>query len=128
MLNIPATRITAPAERRSRASTSDDPIDNWDKDIVGRVAVVELLADQARRLRTPIIALHGGLGDGKTSVLNLLRRAVEGQAIVISFSAWLPGSVASLTSDLFNDIAAECSKHIHVPQLRKKALAYARIV
>lgn len=127
-LNIPFRKITTPAGQRWQASTTDDPIDDWDEDIVGRVAVVELLADQALRLRTPIIALHGGLGDGKTSVLNLLKRAVGGQAIVISFSAWLPGSVASLASDLFNDIAAECSKHIRVPQLRKKALAYARIV
>src|SRR5207244_6757074 len=106
----------------------EDPINDWNEDIVGRAAVVELLADHALRLRTPIVALHAGLGDGKTSVLNLLRRAVERQAIVISFSSWLPGSVESLASDLFTDIAAECGKHIRVPQLRKKALAYARIV
>ena len=127
-LNIPTAKSNASAEQRWQAPTGDDPIGDWDEDIIGRAAVVELLADHALRLRTPIVALHGGLGDGKSSVLNLLRRAIEGQAIVISFSAWLPGSEASLATDLFKDIATECVKHVHVPQLRKRALAYARTV
>jgi hypothetical protein len=56
---------------------------------------VELLSDHALRQRTPAVALHGGLRDGKSSVLNLLKQAVEGQAIVVSFNAWLPGSEAT---------------------------------
>jgi KAP-like P-loop domain-containing protein len=125
-LNIPITKSNVSAEQRWKASSSDDPISEWADDIIGRTAVVELLAEHSLRLRTPIVALHGGLGDGKSSVLNLLRKAVEGQAIVISFSAWLPGSEATLATDLFKDIATECRKHVYVPQLRKQALAYAR--
>ncbi len=126
--NIPTAKTNTSPEQRWQAPTSDDPIGDWDEDIAGRAAVVEVLADHAFRLRTPVVALHGDLGDGKSSVLNLLRRAVEGQAIVISFSAWLPGSEATLAADLFRDIAAECGRHVHVPQLRKRALAYARTV
>jgi hypothetical protein len=127
-LNIPTKKADLSAGLRWEAPIGDDPITNWADDIVGRTAIVELLADHALRLQTPIVALHGGLGDGKSSVLNLLRNAVEGKAVVVSFSAWLPGSETTLAADLFKDIATECRKLVYVPQLRKRALAFARTV
>ncbi len=125
-LNIPKQLLDPKADQPWDSIGTDDPIDRWDQDIIGRIAVVELLADYALRARTPVVALHGDLGDGKTSVLNLLRQAVRGKAIVVSFSAWLPGSERTLAIDLFADIANECRRHLHVPQLRKRAVAYAR--
>jgi len=103
-----------------------DPIRDWEDDLVGRTAVVELLADQA--LRLPVVALHGGRGDGKSSVLNLLGSALKEQVIVVPFSAWLPGSEATLVGDLFRDIAAGCRKYVVLPQMRKASLAFARTV
>jgi hypothetical protein len=122
-LKIDVARSDAPAEERWKARTSDDPINDWSEDIIGRSSVIERIATHIFCRRTPIVALNGGLGDGKTSVLNLLRKAVEDQAIVVPFSAWLPGSEATLASDLFRDIASECEKHIHVPHLRRIASA-----
>jgi hypothetical protein len=118
----------ASGESRWKAGTTDDPITDWNDDIIGRAGVVELLAEHALHLGTPIVALRAGLGDGKTSVLNLFRNAIEKHAIVVSFNAWLPGSEATLATDLFKDIAAECRKHIFVPELRRQALAFARVV
>ena len=46
----------------------------------------------------------------------------------MAFNAWLPGSESTLASDLFKDIATECRKVVRVPQLRKRALAFARTV
>lgn len=109
-------------------NSGDDSIRHWNEDFIGRTAIVELLTDHALRLRTPIVALHGDFGDGETSVLNLLGESISGRAIVISFSAWLPGSEASFAIDLFRDIASECRKYVYVPQLRKRALGYARIL
>jgi hypothetical protein len=91
-LEIPNRKSNTAIQHRWEALSSDDPIHNWDEDIIGRSAVVEALAEYALRLRTPIVALHGGLGNGKSSVLNLFRKAVEKQAVVVSFTAWLPGS------------------------------------
>jgi hypothetical protein len=71
-------------EITSADAGSDDPIDRWDQDIIGRAAVVELLAEHALQNRTPVLALHGDFGDGKTSVLHLLRQAVQDRAIVVS--------------------------------------------
>jgi hypothetical protein len=125
-LHIPAQKRSVSVLRRWKASSSDDPITEWQDDIVGRAAVVETLAEHALRLNTPVVALNGEFGDGKSSVLNLLKKFLKGQAIVVLFNAWLPGSEATLVTDLFINIATECKKHFYVPQLRKQTLAYAR--
>ncbi|MFZ3331857.1 MAG: P-loop NTPase fold protein, partial [Candidatus Acidiferrales bacterium] len=125
-LHIPVRERSASVTRRWEASSSDDPITEWQDDIVGRAAVVETLAEHALRFDTPVVALNGEFGDGKSSVLNLLKKSLKRQAIVISFNAWLPGSEATLATDLFINIATECKQHFYVPQLRKETLAYAR--
>ena len=101
-LNIPRKERNASPEGRWNSALGDDPITDWPQDLIGRTSVVEVLAAHVLTSRTPIIALHGGLGDGKTSVLNLLRVAIENHSIVVSFSAWLPGSETTLAIDLFN--------------------------
>ena len=124
-LNIPLpTKATTASQWK--ANISDNPITDWGSDVAGRAAVVELLADYVLVQRIPVLALHGGLGDGKSSVLNLLRGAIDDRAIVIPFSAWLPGSEVSLATVLFNDIARECGKRVYVPRLRKRGLTFAR--
>lgn len=126
ILNIPRyVDASARALSVRPSGKHDEPIEDWSEDLIGRSAVVEMLAKYALQ-GTPVIALQGALGDGKTSVLNLLTRTLDGRAIVVSFSTWLPGDEASLVTDLFRDIATECRKYIYVPQLRKHALAYAR--
>jgi len=125
-LNIPNQPSELRGSNQWSVEDTDDPIDTWEKDTIGRVAVVELLAEHSLRNRTPIVALCADFGDGKTSVMNLFRLAIQDKAIVVSFSAWLPGSEATLASDLFRDIATECRKFVHVPQLRKQGAAYAR--
>lgn len=127
-LNIPRQTSDLNKKQMWDLAGTDDPIDRWDQDIIGRAALVELIAEHALRNRTPVIALHGDFGDGKTSVLRLLRQAVQGRAIVVSFSGWLPGTETTLATDLFTDIATECGRYVHVPQLRKHAVAYARIL
>lgn len=127
-LNIPKQTVQPKDKQSWDFAGADDPIDRWDQDIIGRAAVVESLAEYALKHRTPVIALHGDFGDGKTSVLHLLGNAVQGKAIVVSFSAWLPGTETTLAADLFADIATECRNYVHVPQLRKYAAAYARIL
>lgn len=125
-LNIPKQRSDLKSIDRWSITSADDPIEKWEQDIIGRAAIVEFLAEHSLRNRTPIVALCADFGDGKTSVLNLFRQTVQGLAIVVSFSAWLPGSETTFATDLFRDIATECRKYVLVPQLRKHAAAYAR--
>ncbi len=127
-LNIPAHAPDSSVEARWQLSSSDDPIAEWNQDIIGRTSVVELLVEHIFVHRTPIVALHGGLGDGKSSVLRLLRLSLGGHAIVVSFSTWLPGSDETLAIDLFGDIATECRRMFYIPQLKKRAIGYARTI
>jgi len=78
--------------------------------------------------QAPVIAIEGDYGDGKSSVLNLLRERLTGHAIVVSFKSWLPKSEDTLVRDLFNDIYAECRRSYYVPQLRSRLVDYAKTI
>jgi hypothetical protein len=106
---------------RMKATASDDPIETWSEDTLGRAALVDSLTIKLLISKAPVIALFGEFGSGKTSVLNLLREHLAGKAIVVSFSTWLPGSQETLTSYLLSDIASECQKEYIVPGLRRSA-------
>lgn len=109
----------------TKAVQSDDPIDTWSEDTLGRAALVDSLSIKLLISKTPVIALFGEFGAGKTSLLNLLRKHLKGKAIVVSFSTWLPGSQETLTSYLLSDIANESQKEYIVPGLRSSTRSIA---
>ena len=105
---------------------SDDPIDSWEQDAIGRIGIVESLAFKLMATRSPVVLLLGDFGSGKTSILNLLRDHLNSKAVVVSFSTWLPGSQETLISYLLSDIANECQKQYFVPGLRRSAQRLAK--
>ncbi len=100
---------------------SDDPIQSWREDALGRAALVDGISSKLMIAKSPVLAVFGEFGSGKTSILNLLREHLGKKAIVVSFSTWLPGSQETLTSYLLSDIATECQKQYVVPGLSKSA-------
>lgn len=112
-------RVSIEMTRTAGSATleSDDPIRTWAEDTIGRAAIVDTLSIRLLVSQSPVIALFGEFGSGKTSVLNLLREHLLGKAIIVSFNTWLPGSQQTLTSYLMADIASECQKHYVVPGL-----------
>ncbi|MFZ1086798.1 MAG: P-loop NTPase fold protein [Terracidiphilus sp.] len=109
----------------TRVSDSDDPISAWPEDILGRAPIINTISFSLLSSKTPVLALFGELGSGKTSVLNLLRdhlgQKVKKKAIVVYFNCWLPGSSECLASYLLDDIARECGKRYIIPGIRKDA-------
>src|SRR5260370_41322481 len=105
----------------TQLSESDDPIQTWAEDTLGRAALVDSMSVKLLVAKSPVLALSGELGSGKTSTLNLLREHLGDKTITVSFSTWLPGSQETLTSYLLNDIANECRKQFIVPGLRHSA-------
>jgi len=109
----------------SQLRESDDPIESWPQDALGRAALVDSLSMKIMIAKTPVLMLSGAFGTGKTSTLNLLREHLDDKAVVVSFSTWLPGSAETLTSYLMADIASECQKRYVVPGLRQSARRFA---
>jgi hypothetical protein len=122
---IKEEQFKVPASTRSLAGSqvveSDDPIQSWPQDALGRAALVDSLSVKIMISKAPVLSLSGAFGSGKTSTLNLLREHLGDKAITVSFSTWLPGSAETLTSYLLADIASECKKQYVVPGLRQSA-------
>jgi hypothetical protein len=119
-------------EKVQRASYTvrdpESPIESLQEDTLGRSAFVEMLALKILVSKTPVIALRGNFGDGKSSALNMLHQQISSRAIVVSFSTWLPDSQQTLVTDLLDDIAAEIRKHFVVPGLRKQLRKFASLL
>lgn len=107
---------------------SDDPVSTWEDDLLDRPPLVELITIKLLNFKKPVVIVDGRFGAGKSSVLNLLRLRLKNEAIVVSFSAWLPGSQSTLTDFLISDIVAECRKHFMVPGLVRSARHFVNAV
>jgi len=101
------------------AGTEDEPITDWEVDLLERRSLVEVIRTKLLILGKPVLVLDGKFGSGKTSVLNLLRLRLKDEAVVVFFSAWLPGSETTLAEFLLSDIATECNRQFIVPGLTK---------
>ncbi len=122
---VDENNLKVPQSIRSLAGTqpseSDDPIQTWEEDALGRAALVDSITVKALIAKSPVLILSGDFGSGKTSILNLLREHLGDKTITVSFSTWLPGSQETLASYLLNDIANECQRQFVVPGLRRSA-------
>lgn len=81
------------------------------RDSIGRDAVIEELVSRIKD-ENPVIALTGGLGDGKTWTLKALesRLAEAGQHIVVYISAWLPSEPAQIIRTCTKSIVLAINK------------------
>jgi predicted KAP-like P-loop ATPase len=111
-----------------RPDTADNPIEDWEKDAIGRNGIVDLLVRHIFLLHTPVIALQGAYGNGKSSTLGLLKKSLEREAIVVEFNAWLPNSNESLIDALFHDVAVSVGRRYYIPRLRTRLRSYARMI
>jgi hypothetical protein len=117
-----------PRQNPDLADDSDDPVTSWEDDLLDRPPLVELLSIKLLNFKKPVVILDGRFGAGKSSVLNLLRLRLKDEAIVVSFSAWLPGSESTLTDFLVSDIVTECRKRFIVPGLARSARRFVNAV
>jgi hypothetical protein len=126
-------RDGAVAKRRADPSSendSDDAILTPDQDILGRGAVVRSLVRAVVNDRTPVLALTGTYGDGKTSVLNLLEGELKKRTdlVCVRFSTWLPMDGKTLVFTLFTSILSELEKTLSVLKIDRDLAAVARLL
>lgn len=90
--------------------SSDSPISNPDMDRFSRWPFAQRVADVISRRSDPssiVIGLYGAWGDGKTTVLNFIEKALKTNlnVICIRFNPWRYGTEEQLLEGFFQNIA-----------------------
>ena len=134
-LSYSLAAVVAPMTRPGPANKGiidpDRPVPEDGIDLLDRGAIVNELVNLVIRDTPSVIALEGGYGDGKTSLLNLAVAKLrnldrEQRPIIVKFSPWLPGNSTALIVSLLTSITAEIRKEFLVPGLSQGGRQYAR--
>lgn len=110
----------------------DEPIDSEDKDILGRGSFVNKLHNLITSLPFSdpyIIGLNGGWGDGKTSIINLLKKRFEGSdaSIIVDFDPWYFRDEEEIIKSFFHTFEATISDKYWMGDLRSLFTRYLRV-
>jgi KAP family P-loop domain len=106
------------------------PIEAWDQDAVGRQDFVETVLARVLIECEPAVGITADFGEGKSSVLHLLRESIDrgGRAIAVPFRAWLPGSEEAFVDSLFGTATASVRAKFFLPAWRSALRTYSRAV
>jgi hypothetical protein len=120
--------------RSNRSSISaigfEKAIENWDQDAVGRQDFVETVLACVLIDCEPTVAIIADFGEGKSSVLNLMRKSIErgNKAIAVPFRAWLPSTEEAFVNSLFGTATAAIRAKFFLPGWQLTARRYSRAV
>ncbi len=123
----PATDREAvePRQKDDSASDSfhDSPIKRPEEDSLGRGAFVDWMFQRIKEYQSQhslVIGLDGGWGDGKTSVLNLLKRKLRRERdgiVLVDFNPWYFNDESLLVKEFFRTISLELCDRYLIPHL-----------
>lgn len=91
--------------------SSDRPLTDGREDRLNRAPFADRIADVLLSLpkgNSLTIGIHGPWGDGKTTVLNIIRAKLEASAetVVIEFNPWRFNEESAMLAEFFRDLAA----------------------
>jgi len=120
-------------EEKSDATLFDDPINDLDDDRLGMESFIDALKDTITYLPKNIsyvYGLTGGWGNGKTSVLNMLRQKLEsnGQFLVMDFDPWAYSDSTAFGKGFLSQIDATINSVYHMPKLKTKVWQYKELI
>jgi predicted KAP-like P-loop ATPase len=97
--------------------SSDQPIRSKDQDRFNRWPFAKRIADTLSGRRDPsslVIGIYGAWGEGKSSVLTMMRQALadDGHVVCVSFNPWHFGSDEQLLRSFFKTLAAALGKSV----------------
>ena len=135
LLWLTARLLVAPHQEHdgSRLIEPDVPLPEDGEDLLERGEIAEELAHRIWIDQPPIIAVTGGYGDGKTSLLNLSigklkKLGGNNVPVIVRFSPWLAADSNSLVLSLLNSVVAAIGEKYIVPGLGLDAAQYARVM
>lgn len=135
-LNLPRDQIqrmrstVVPDEVFVSVLENPNPITAWNHDWIGRAAFVEGVLQRVIIGEEPVVAITGGFGEGKSSVLYLIEDALRPcpEVIPVTFSSFLPGDEQTLVASLLSSITSAIRERYLVPGLRRDFVRYGRTV
>lgn len=103
----------------------DDPINDDSEDLINRKKFVSALKEHIYKLSSKeafVLALYGEWGEGKTSVLNLLKNkfAAEDQLLMYEFNPWYFDKGNDLTTNFYRGLEDLLRKHYILPKKIKR--------
>ena len=133
LLDYKAESVIEKPAKRWLDDVSDEPIAEEREDILGRDDFVESVYDQINSLPfdSPFVfAVQGGWGEGKTSVLNLLRNKLSRNKryIIIDFNPWYFSSGQGLLENFLRDFELAINTCYLFSNFRSTLAKYKRLL
>lgn len=110
----------------------DDPISDESEDLLGRKDFVDGLYNQVINYPFPdsfVFGLYGKWGEGKTSVLNLLKKRLKenSKCIVFDFDPWNFSSGEALVKGFYSGLYQAFNEEYFLPNFKKLLIKYQKI-
>jgi len=118
---------------KDKYSLFDEPIQFMEQDLLGREKFIEDLEKEIKSLpfeNSFIFGLYGSWGEGKTSVINLLKNKFKESKdyLIVNFDPWnFKGEEAILTA-FYNKIEQSLSQKFIFPGFKKTFLKYRNLI
>lgn len=130
---FPQSTLNHINNRGPRGDVSDEPIQYLDEDLLNREVFIRGLYKEISELNMAesfVFGLYGNWGEGKSSVLNLLRILLkqEEKFIIVSFEPWNFKDEEAMLQAFFGVLENAISKEYTFPELRKLLFKYQKII
>jgi len=128
---------TFPSQQHKELHTADsfpdEPITHESEDLLDRKQFVEDFYNQIIKYPFPdsfVFGLYGTWGEGKTSVLNLLKNKLyqNDDVIVFEFDPWYFSSQDALIKGFYEGLYAALNKRFFLPNIKRLFSRYHRIL
>ncbi len=113
---------------------NDDPINFQEQDIFFRKEFVEDLFCTIKEMNinsSVVFGIYGKWGEGKTSILNLLKNNIENSSkdyIIINYNPWQYKDEESILNSFFSEIENSINESYLLPNLKKLFLKYKNTI
>ena len=132
---LPVTQRTMSLRKHSEAKPhfGDDPIVSEDKDLLGRLGFITGVYDRIASYdlsESHVFGLYGAWGEGKTSVLNLLKNRFRDNSdfILVEFDPWYYSSNEAIVSGFFDTLLTTINQSFFFPGLKRALIKYGDVL
>lgn len=124
----------APAATETDAlQLSDEPIESSRQDLLARAPFVDRLYKEIASIPfvdSFVFGLYGAYGDGKTSVIRLLKNKLHGDSnfLVVEFDPWNFKDEATILPAFYGEIERAISREFALPGFKRALLKYQKLL